>query len=380
MKASAIFLTILVVIAVALIAMLLAPFASALLMASVIAGALQPWQDGLARGLGGSRRLAAAALTLGLLVTALGFLTAVGAVIAQEAESGIRYLNREMAESDDHVLDRLPPRARWVVDFADRHLHVTESVDAILGAASERVEGERPAAVPAVGSALRKTTNMAVQTLIMFISLFFLLTDGPRLVAWIDRVVPLEPGEFRELVEDLRRTGAAVLFSMTATAVIQTAVAFVGYLIAGVPHAPFFGLVTLMLSPFPVVGGSLPPLAVSLLLLADGHPGSALFLAIWGVVAVGPMDHIMKPLLMRGAVELHFGVIFFALIGGLAVFGAIGLIAGPLIVVFLSVLIRFYERDFLPRLQPPPALERSGPPRLRPLRPTLRRGDRRPPG
>jgi predicted PurR-regulated permease PerM len=71
-----------------------------------------------------------------------------------------------------------------------------------------------------------------------------------------------------------------------------------------------------------------------------------LVLAIWGVVVVGLVDNIIKPLLIRAGMEMRSAVVFFALIGGLGAFGPIGLIIGPLVVALFLALLRIYRRDF----------------------------------
>jgi predicted PurR-regulated permease PerM len=67
---------------------------------------------------------------------------------------------------------------------------------------------------------------------------------------------------------------------------------------------------------------------------------------VWAIVVVGLVDNIVKPWLLKGQIEIHGAVVFFALLGGIAVFGAIGLVAGPLVVAFFLATVRLYQRDF----------------------------------
>ena len=73
--------------------------------------------------------------------------------------------------------------------------------------------------------------------------------------------------------------------------------------------------------------------------------GFALFLALWGIIVVGLSDNVVKPLLAKRGMQMHGAIVFFSLLGGLAVFGAIGLLLGPLIVAFFLTVVRIYERD-----------------------------------
>jgi predicted PurR-regulated permease PerM len=179
----------------------------------------------------------------------------------------------------------------------------------------------------------------------MLIALFFLLIDGPALVEWLVEVAPLAPGHSRELMTEFRKVTVAVLVSSLATAAIQAGVALVGYLIAGVPHVLFFTFFTFVLAFVPAVGAGGAGLAAAALVFFRGHAGRALFLAAWALFAVGLSDNVVKPYLIRGGVAIHGAVVFFALLGGLAVFGPIGLLLGPLVIAFFLASVRIARRD-----------------------------------
>jgi predicted PurR-regulated permease PerM len=89
-------------------------------------------------------------------------------------------------------------------------------------------------------------------------------------------------------------------------------------------------------------------LFASLLLVVTGHPYMAVFLAAWGLIVVGLVDNLVKPLLIRRGLEIHGAIVFFSLIGGLAAFGAVGLLVGPLLVALFLTLLRIYHRDHTP--------------------------------
>ncbi len=85
-------------------------------------------------------------------------------------------------------------------------------------------------------------------------------------------------------------------------------------------------------------GVSLVGVPLAALLWLTGHPGRAVFLALWTVLLTGLIDNLIRPLLVRGATHLHTGLVFFALLGGLLAFGPIGIVVGPLaLALFLSV-------------------------------------------
>jgi len=83
-----------------------------------------------------------------------------------------------------------------------------------------------------------------------------------------------------------------------------------------------------------------------LIQIAAGHTISGGLLVAWGLVVVSLIDNVARPFLLKGGMALHGGVVFFALLGGLAAFGAIGLVIGPLAVTFLLSVMKMYEAEF----------------------------------
>jgi predicted PurR-regulated permease PerM len=330
----------LAVLSVALMATIIYPFASALLFAAVLAGALHPWQERLSARFKGRRQLAAALLTLAVLVLLVVPVATVTVSLGRQVVEGIGFVRDALREGGlPALVEKLPPSLRGLGDRVLAQLpHGQEQIQELAGNQTGR-------AAAAVGGILRATSSILFQIAMMLVGLFFLLVDGPTLVAWIGRITPLGRERTLEVLSDFRNVSVAVLVSSVATAGVQSVVAFVGYLIARVPQPLFFAAVTFVIAFIPALGATSVTLLVSLLLLASGHTKAAIFLAAWGIFLVGFSDNIVKPLLMRGRMEVHGAVIFFALLGGLAAFGPVGLIAGPLVLAFFLAVVRMCQRD-----------------------------------
>jgi len=173
---------------------------------------------------------------------------------------------------------------------------------------------------------------------LMLIAFYFLLLDGERLVRWLEKTAPLPPQRFRTFLSEFRQVSRAVVFSTVGTGAVQAAAALVGYLIARVPNAIFLTLVTFFMSFIPSVGAASVPVVTAVVLFVQGRTGWGIFLLLWGFLVVGLIDNVVKPLFIKGGVEMHGAVVFFALLGGLAAFGPVGLVAGPLVVAFFVAL------------------------------------------
>jgi predicted PurR-regulated permease PerM len=337
--------TVLIVIALVLLGLIIAPFASALFFAAVLAGALFPLYERLTQKLGDRRTLSASLLCSGVVLALLMPVGGVAATAIRETVHGVRLVTETVRSEGVLGLTEMLPEPlkstadEWLAGIPSEDLELDQLVRSQAGATGG------PAA-RAVTGALAATGSAVLQSLLMLVALFFLLVDGAKLVAWFEQISPLERGQTTELMREFRKVSVAVLISSLATAGLQALVALVGYLIARVPHPLFFTTFTFFVAFVPAVGAGGVVLAVALLMVALGHPWLALFLAIWGVFVVGLVDNIVKPMLVKRGLDMHGGIVFFALLGGLAAFGSPGLVAGPLIVAFFLALLRIYQRDY----------------------------------
>jgi predicted PurR-regulated permease PerM len=339
------FFTLLLAVAVVLLGYVVRPIASALLLAATFAGVLWPAHRRFARILRGRPALSAAAFVLAMVLLlvgpALGFVT----FAINEGGKGAAFVAR-MARSASigDVLGHLPPSigdpARQLLD----RLPVED--EALTAKLKQEVTAQGANAAAAVGATLSATGSFLFQAAMMLIAFYFLLLQGDQLVAWIDGLSPLEPGRTRELLVEFKRVAYSVILSTVVTSAVQAVAALIGFFIARVPHALFFAALTFLAAFIPAVGAGSICLTVALLVFLTGHPYAALFLALWALIVVSLVDNLVKPLLIKAGMQMNGAVVFFALIGGLAAFGGIGLLLGPLIVSLLLSLLRMYQRDF----------------------------------
>jgi predicted PurR-regulated permease PerM len=334
-------LAVLTVAAAAMAFLMLRPFATALFLAAVMAAALDPWAARLAQGLGGRRGLACGLLTLALVVAVLGPVATVATVVGKQVAGGINWLREALQSEGIHgLVKRLPESAQSVAERVLAELpRGADDIQAL-------VESEGTRAAAALSGILSATGTVLLQLILFLIAFFFLLRDGRRLAAWLRESAPLKPGQAAELLLAFRRVTVAVLVSTLATAGVQTVAALTGYLIAGVPTPVFFAIVTFLLALIPVPAATALVLTLAVLRLATGHTFSGVFLAAWGIGVVGSIDNFVKPIFMKGQMEIHGAVVFFSFLGGLAAFGPVGLLVGPLVVSFVIAVARLYRRDF----------------------------------
>jgi predicted PurR-regulated permease PerM len=174
--------------------------------------------------------------------------------------------------------------------------------------------------------------RFALGVFVFFVGVYAALLHGEAAYAWVRERLPLSPASIDRLRDTYLETGRGLLYSVGLTALLQGGLATIAYVSLGVPRALALGLATIITSLIPAIGPFLVwgPVAGGLFLA--GHPIKAAILAGVGVIVVAPADNLLRPLLAaRGKLQLHPFLVFFSMLGGIALLGGWGLVVGPLV-------------------------------------------------
>lgn len=188
-------------------------------------------------------------------------------------------------------------------------------------------------------------TGIIVDFSLMLFVLFFFLRDNEKIINTLRHVVPLSRSQEDQIFNEVEQVAKSAVLGSFLTAIAQGFAGGIAMSLAGFPGL-FWGSIMAFASFIPFIGTALiwVPAAVYLLLTGDWH--WATFLVIWGVLVVGSIDNFLRPLLMQGNSGMNTLLLFFSLLGGLQLFGLIGLIYGPIIFAVTIVLFRLYESEF----------------------------------
>ena len=170
--------------------------------------------------------------------------------------------------------------------------------------------------------------------LLIFLYAFYtFLVDGPDQYAWLEKHAPLDVVHTRSLVAAFHETGRGLFVGVGLTGLAQGVVATVTYLALGVPRALVLGMLTCVASLIPSVGTALVWIPIAAGLAFAGRTVPAIILAAVGIVVIGTVDNVMRPVFARfGKLDLSSFVLLTSMFGGLAMFGGWGLLLGPLFV------------------------------------------------
>ncbi len=306
----------------------------------------KPLYHGLTRLLFGQKGLASALTCLLLAIfIILPILLLTGIIAGQALElyntvnQGLHsgYLWQQISEKLNFLQDYL---AHLKLPIPREQFNVEQLIQSVLTQASHFIYSS------SIGIVKGFTSFIFSLLLVLFVT-FFLFLSGDAFIEEIKRLSPLEAAHNEEILGDVENTIIATLKGTVIVAVLQGVLTGVGLWWCGVPKAAFWGTVTIPASVIPVVGAALIWAPAALYLFFLGHTAGAIGLTVWCVLAVGSVDNVLKPYLMKGARYAPPIFILFAIMGGLAYFGLVGFILGPLILSFLLSLLGIYQKTVL---------------------------------
>jgi predicted PurR-regulated permease PerM len=190
-----------------------------------------------------------------------------------------------------------------------------------------------------------QSLNLGLGLFILLISSFYLFRDGEEILEKLVRISPIKDRYEYDLISEVKKTIQGVFYGSFLTSLVQATLATIGYLIVGLDGFLVWGLLTFLMSFVPMVGIGLVMAPIVGYLFLSGQIGYGIFLLIFGLLAVGAADNIIRPLLIQSRV--HPLLLFLSVLSGIAVFGGIGLLLGPIVMAVLTATLHIYEKDFL---------------------------------
>ena len=305
--------------------LVLSPFVSALLWATVLSFSSWPVYRRLLGWLGRRRTLAAVVMTLAMVLIFLMPFVIVGSTIAEnvkEVSGAVRKLVQEGPPAPPAWLGKVPIVGQKVITYWQG---AAEDTAKLWQEAQKLIE---PVSAWLLKIGLALGGGVVQLTLSVFIAFFF-FRDGAGLAERLAVAIERIGGERgHNLLKIAGNTVRGVVYGILGTALIQSILAGIGYFIAGLPGVGLLTLLTFFVSIIPGIGTALVWVPAALWLFHQGSNGWGIFMIIWGL-GVGSVDNFVKPWLISQGSDMPFILIFFGVIGGALTFGFIGVFLGP---------------------------------------------------
>ena len=322
---------VLIILAVLIIisGMLVRPYVQFILAAVLLAFVLHPVQVRIAPYVG--KTPAAVLLVFVAIIAILLPLVVIGVVIAEDAMTWIGHL--QDADVDLSQVETL------IADYTGQEVDLaTQIQDSLEGAVSGLFGG----ALAAFGM----ITHMLIGLGLLVFLLFFFLRDGRQFSAWTRDVSPMSMEVTDEFMERSNAIIKAVLAGHVLIAIVQGVIAGLGLLVTGVPNVAFWTFVMVLLALIPLIGTFFVWAPASVYLYVTGSPVAAVGLFIYGVLVVSISDEYLRPIVVDRFANISPGIIILGVLGGITVFGFVGLFIGPIVVGMVKETIEIHDRHF----------------------------------
>jgi predicted PurR-regulated permease PerM len=316
---------------------MLLPFLNVLLWAAVLVVVFQPVHRRLVARLG-SPGLAAGVSTLLVVVTILGPVSMITVAVVDEIRDTAQRLESNPIRLFSFDSPLFGPVLRWIDQYIDIErfqspTFVREHLEQWTGAIANSTIG-------VVGSAV----GVIVQMLLVVFTMFYLFRDGAALRRAVEDMLPLEYSQTRDVLGRTREVIGATVHGVIVIAMIQGVLGAFIFWALGLPSPLLWGVVMFLLSMIPMAGAFLVWAPAALFLALTGAWTKALVLVGWGVLVVGTIDNVLSPKLVGQRTRLHELLIFFSVLGGLEVFGVLGLVLGPVVVAITLALVEMVRQ------------------------------------
>jgi len=315
------------------------PFLTVILWAGVLALLFAPLYRRLLARIKKPSLSAAATLLLviAIVIVPVGLIS--GALAAEIADFAKNAPERWQALLDDPAVGG---RLQGILETVKTRTGLGDKVTP--EAFQEHLKGLGEGLVKGTFNVLGGAVGALVNLLFILFSLFFLLRDGEGVVAALRDLVPLEPRETTRLFERTRDIIQASVYGVLVISFIQGALGGIIFALLGIPSALLWGVIMALLSILPMVGSGLIWLPAALILIATGSWQKGAILIVFGALVIGSVDNFLRPKLVGERAQMHELAIFFAVLGGLKVFGMLGLLFGPVMFAVTASLFDIFRR------------------------------------
>lgn len=340
------FLLLLVLAISLLFFMMIRRFAMDLLLAAIFAGLSHPIYRRLTtlfRGREAAASLATIVIVLLVVIVPLtGFLGIVATQALDVSQSVAPWVERQIQQPDelDRLLTGLP--------FWDR---IQPYQDQLIAKVGQFAGNVGTFLLNSIAAATRGTAAFFFDLFILLYAMFFFLKDGRALLKQILYYMPLGPTEENRMVARFTSVGRATIKGTLVIGIVQGTLGGLAFFVAGIPGWAFWGTIMAVLSIIPGVGTAFVWVPGCIYLAATGHLVAAIVLAGWCIAVVGTADNVLRPILIGRDTKMPDLLVLVSTLGGLLLFGAVGIVIGPIVAALFVTVWDIYGEafsDFLP--------------------------------
>ena len=311
---------------------MLAPFFAPLGWAAVLAIFVYPWHERLGAECGNTRAAALSTLVVTLLIVGPGLVILTAFV--QESRAALSTVDRDAFAGQLALLEQGWNRIRGLIPGAQ-----TIDLRSLIDETISRTGGFLAARV---GGLLADIVVLLFQLFVTLFALFFFLRDSDTIMREVRRSLPFEDVRRERMIRQTRDLVYASIAAGFVIASLQGLAGGIVFALLGLAAPVFWGVMMGFLAFLPFIGTWVVWVPAAIWLMATGQLVKGVVLAVLGVTIVGSIDNFLRPAILSGRAQMNGLLMFISLLGGVSVFGLLGLVLGPLVTAIVSGLFEAY--------------------------------------
>lgn len=283
-----------------------------------------------------------------IIIIMIGPLTYLLVAMAQEASGAVARLNElnKSGELSEYLTLDLP----WLTDLKDR-MSETYSIN-LDQTAREAAEWISHMLLDQTRFLIASGTKAVLYFFLMIFTMYYFFKDGEKITDTLRHLMPMTTSQVTLTFNQLRDVIHATMYGGVAIAIIQGILGGILFAIVGIPSVLFWGAIMAFLAILPLVGAFIIYLPAGLILIVSGSVVKGVVVILVGSLVISQVDSFLRPFLIAGRASMHPLMLFFTIMGGLAMFGLLGVVLGPMIAAVFMTLLKIFEYKLHPEFDP----------------------------
>lgn len=317
------------------------PYINILILAATFAIIFYSFYLKILRWLGGRHPGISALITiLAILIIVFVPLTFLGFRVFHEAQGIVNQIGtanaNEMSPLGDIKLSSNPTLAKFQQQFEGFLTQATAGFGDLTQKFLDWITNN-------AGPFFQSVANIGLGIFLWFLALYYFLRDGHKLKGILVSMSPLSDRYDEEILKKIRSSVRSVIGGSLIVAIVQGILAGIGFWIFGIPNPALWGTVAILAALIPTIGTGLITLPAVAYVFLTGSTTAAIGFLIWGIAVVGTVDNFLRPKLIERGIQVHPFLILLSVLGGIAVFGPMGFLTGPIVLTLLSEFLSIYQ-------------------------------------
>ncbi len=316
--------------------LMLKPFIGVLAWAVVLVIVFYPAHERLRRRIKRRGLTAMLSCLLVILVVVLP-LTALTIALADELGKVVPNLPSQLSQLLDRQTSLFGRFSAWI--------EARFGVDT-LGSQAFLIEQLKHSGERLLGASLNLMGNIVgsiVKAFFVVFTMYYLFRDGEKIVDKLPLVLPLTGEQSEAIIARTQEVVSASVYGIVTIATLQGLLGGIAFWVLGIPSPVLWAVLMAFVCMIPVAGSFLVWLPLSIYLLANGYWAKGVSLIVWGALVISTIDNFLRPKLIRNQTKLHELFVFFSVLGGISVFGLLGIVLGPVVLAVTLGLLQTFQ-------------------------------------